>query len=131
MDYSPEHNQTDSPSEITSSTVSELEETSGNPTEGDLEEDANILLKLDPGKMTTDDLEQQCPLFQTFAKSDISTNFLGGVQLFSKPVTDDSEADRNPPSELDRIFNASGLSSRDYLSDESVEIITITDEDEE
>ena len=76
-------------------------------------------------------LEQQCPLFQTFAKSDISTNFLGGVQLFSKPVTDDSEAERNPPSELDRIFNASGLSSRDYLSDESVEIITITDEDEE
>ena len=141
LDYSSDDNEIEGPGEVTSYTLSELDKVLIDDEEyqecigggGIPEEEPTLLFKMHPGEMTPKDLEQQCPLFQTLAISEnVDTNFLGGVQLIPRSSEiNDTAAEKNPPSDLDKIFMASGLSSRDFLSDESIQIITIEKEDEE
>ena len=78
-----------------------------------------------------EDTALQCPLFQTMSNSNVCTNFLEVLEQTPRLEFKESKNNGQGLSELDRIFKDAGLSSQDYLSDPSGDIITIVEEDEE
>ena len=121
-DYYPDHDQTESMSEITTSTVSELEESH-------IDDVDSSPFKIKPRNNKQDDTTQQCPLLLTMAKSSICTNFLEVIEQIPKLELKETKTSGQGLSEVDKIFKEAGLSSQDFLSDSSGEIITIEEEE--
>ena len=134
--YSPDSDE--SPREVTSSTLSEMDlsnyfnasdqQTTGNC---DSVEVHNLHNEYHPEEISANEIEDGCPFLQTFANSELDVNILGGLRLHPRFEYSETSTSTGSTSTLEKLFQNAGLSSMDFLSDNSGEIITIEEEDED